>query len=54
MGISLRHSGHGRVAVSTGSSVFRRSISALTGFTTRKKTTAAMTTNVISALTNDP
>src|SRR5436190_4743863 len=52
--MSLRHSGHARVWVSMGGSVLRRRISALTGFTTRKKRTATMTTNAISALMNDP
>ena len=48
LGISLRHSGHGRTVSSTGGSVFRRAISMFTGFTTKKKTAAAIETNVIS------
>jgi hypothetical protein len=53
-GTSLRHCGHCLVCSSTGVSVFRRAISAFTGLTTRKNTTAAITTNVISALINAP
>jgi hypothetical protein len=48
------HSGHSRVGTSTGVSVRRRAISAFTGFTTRKKITAAMIRNEISALMKAP
>ena len=50
-GISLRQCGHARVA---GSSCFRRAVSAFTGFTTTKKTAAAMITNEMSALRKAP
>ena len=53
-GMSLRHSGHLCVASSTSSPVFIRAIRALTGFTTKKNTTAAMITNVSSALMKWP
>jgi len=53
-GISLRHCGHSRVGTSTGVSVRRRDIRAFTGFTTKKKITAARIRNAISALMNDP
>jgi hypothetical protein len=53
-GMSLRHSGHLCVASSTSSPVVMRAISALTGFTTKKKTTAAMIRKVISALMKWP
>src|SRR5437764_11660826 len=53
-GISLRHSGHWRTVSSTGGSVRRLAISALTGLTTRKKTTTAITRNVMRALMKAP
>ena len=53
-GTSLRHSGHFLTCSSTGGSAFLRASSAFTGFTTRKNTTAAITTNEISALMNAP
>src|SRR5919201_1092693 len=53
-GISLRHSGHSRTVSSTGGSVFRRAISTFTGLTTKKKTAAAIETNVIRALMKSP
>src|SRR5205814_7066438 len=53
-GTSLRHSGHCLVCSSTGGSVFLRTSNAFTGLTTRKKITAAITRNEISALMNAP
>ena len=53
-GMSLRHSGHLCVSSSTSSPVFMRAISALTGLTTKKNTTAAMIRNVSSALMKWP
>jgi hypothetical protein len=41
-GIELRHSGQSRTVSSTGGSDFMRFISAFTGLTTRKYTTAAI------------
>ena len=55
-GMSLRHSGHGRVSGS-GSSVgskFSRRNKAVSGTTTAKKTTVAMIRNEMSALRNEP
>src|SRR5439155_16795251 len=52
-GISLRHSGQSRV-VGAGSSLARRAATAFTGFTTKKKTAAAMSTNDSSALMKAP
>ena len=52
-GISLRHSGQSRV-VGAGSSLARRAAIAFTGFTTKKKTAAAMSTNEISAFKKAP
>ena len=53
-GISLRHSGHLRVVGSAGGSRRAREMRALTGATTKKKTTAAITTNVMTLLTKSP
>ena len=53
-GMSDRHSGHGRTTRSTAGSGFIRAISALSGRTTKKKTTAAMIRNDSSALKNAP
>ena len=50
-GIALVQSGHSLVS---GYSLARRDISALIGATTRKKTTAAIDTNVIRLLTKSP
>src|SRR5688572_13949255 len=53
-GMLLRHSGQSRTVGSTGGSVFRRSIKALIGLTTRKNTAAAMSTKAIRAFRNAP
>jgi hypothetical protein len=52
-GISLMHSGHFWVG-SSAVPGFRRASSAFTGLTTRKKITAAMIRNEITALMNAP
>ena len=54
VGMLLRHSGHSRVSGSAAGSVLRRAMSAFTGRTTKKKTAAAMRTNAITALMNEP
>ena len=52
VGISVRHSGHSRWVAS--SEPCMRSVIALIGLTTKKKTAAAIDTNEIRALRNDP
>ena len=54
MGMSLRHSGQARVSTSTAVSGWKRFMSRLTGLMTKKKMTAAMMRNAISALMNAP
>jgi len=47
-GMSLRHSGHSRVGMSTGFSGFRRAMSAFSGRTTKKKIAAAIIRNAMT------
>jgi len=54
IGMLLRQYGHSRVFATAGVSVLRRFISALTGRTTKKKTTAAMIKNETTALMKSP
>jgi len=54
IGMLLRQYGHSRVFARAGVSVLRRFISALTGRTTKKKTTAAIIRNETTALMKSP
>src|SRR6478672_13713864 len=54
IGMLLMQYGHSRVIGSTGVSVLRRFIRALTGRTTKKKTTAAMIRKAMKALMKSP
>ena len=55
LGISERHSVHGRVSESgSGTPAARRAAITLSGLTTKKKIAAATETNAISALMKSP
>ncbi len=54
IGMSLRQCGQACVVASAAGSTLRRAMSAFTGLTTKKKTTAAMITNASSALMKSP